>query len=77
MKSIEWEITRIYWFSLGQQSYSQYTRTVLCRSCGCRLHLLAMFLTEHALLYLRKPAFCICENKGADQIRGSALDFAR
>ena len=23
---------------------------------------------------MRKPAFCICENKGTDQLRGNSID---
>ena len=28
-------------------------------------------LLLHMSLVVRKPAFCICENKGADQLRGN------
>ena len=28
-------------------------------------------LTEYLSLVMRKPAFCICENKDADQLRGN------
>ena len=28
-------------------------------------------------LIMRKPAFCICENKGADQLRGNCLVYVR
>ena len=27
--------------------------------------------TNHLSLFVRKPAFCICENKDADQLRGN------
>ena len=29
-------------------------------------------LINHLCLVTRKPAFCICENKSADQLRGTA-----
>ena len=37
----------------------------------------AVFCTAYSVVYylslvLRKPAFCICENKDADQLRGTA-----
>ena len=31
----------------------------------------ACFLMTHMSLVMRKPAFCICENKDADQLRGN------
>ena len=32
---------------------------------------LCICLTAHMSLVVRNPAFCICENKDADQLRGN------
>ena len=32
-------------------------------------------MEEHLSLVMRKPAFCICENKDADQLRGKVTAF--
>ena len=30
-----------------------------------------MYMTIYMCCIMRKPAFCLCENKGADQLRGN------
>ena len=32
-----------------------------------------LYVADHMSLVVRKPAFCICENKDADQLRGNAM----
>ena len=46
--------------------------SVLCqnRSCECSLEAPCL-ATSNMSLVTRKPAFCICENKVADQLRGN------
>ena len=54
-KAISWEIEGV-WICACQ------------RTCRCT----KLFATEeHMSLVMRKPAFCICENKDADQLRGN------
>ena len=36
----------------------------------------ALQMKQYMSLVVRKPAFCICENKDADQLRGSAPLFS-
>ena len=36
-----------------------------------KAHIVFCCIDDHRSLVMRKPAFCICENKGADQLRGN------
>ena len=46
--------------------------TILYEVLGilCRIFI-AYSIANHLSLVMRKPAFCICENKDADQLRGN------
>ena len=44
----------------------------LCILGGSKVYPLPMFLARlYMSLVMRKPAFCLCENKDADQLRGN------
>ena len=46
-------------------------RYFCCVSLCCLLLASVSMLLSHMSLVVRKPAFCICENKDADQLRGN------
>ena len=50
--------------------YSAYRNTWNCR-------MICTFAPSHMSLVIRKPAFCICENKDADQLRSNCAAHQR
>ena len=73
-------------FSPGMQEYFfLFLNKILCCGCSLEsqslgkssehpqhttIFLLWSIVKNHLSRVVRKPAFCICENKGADQLRG-------
>ena len=45
----------------------------MSNACGLSPLSVDSGLQDYTSLVMRKPAFCICENKDADQLRGKAL----
>ena len=45
--------------------------TALIKYHSCNNLLSTEYFDSHMSLVMRKPAFCICENKDADQLRGN------
>ena len=50
----------------------KYSTHFICSS-GTQLHISVVRITDRSDMsrVVRKPAFCICENKGADQLHGN------
>ena len=75
----------IFWFIYAQSKFSpcQFSSTLSENSdilqtkslhdiqCMCQSEISFSIQYCHMSLVLRKPAFCICENKDADQLRGN------
>ena len=70
-------LPRSYGYRIGTSvSYDDYRRPLLSRLCIAQHYRLSRLYTTEATRYsmsrvMRKPDFCICENKDADQLRGN------
>ena len=63
---------QIYYTCKAGNNKPRANETVLSNFCVLLLFPLKLFLDlAHTSRVVRKPAFCICENKDADQLRGS------
>ena len=61
-------------FPCSSRKYISLAFTIMLFTLGqCLQHAQGIFLSPTSLtnFFIRKPAFCICENKDADQLRGS------
>ena len=60
---------------LRQNSYVISFKSYFCKTDNFQWKHYDTFLTsicsENMSLFMKKPAFCICENKDADQLRGN------